>query len=997
MSTIPNLENVVSTPVRVRIPKKSLPIKANTFEGFLAKHVASKEDIDNGMIITNTRIPDRENGTFGGRYSIPDNKYDEFLKLYYNEILLGSKNEHLTEKQRVDEGPILLDLDLKFSYETKKRIYTKDHIFDLICTYLDELKQMYQFDETQNIPIFIFEKDMVNRVEDKGYTKDGIHIIIGLQMSHNVQCILRNRIIARIADVWGDIPITNTWDDVFDSSISKGNSNWQLYGSVKPQHEPYKLKYVYILKKDANSEEIEIVEVEDKRQFLTEGGIYQLSARYPQHPSLFMTSAFLIEYNNNEEIIAATLKSSVKYQSDTPFVSESLFTSSGFTMNDILSVRTYEELQNAKTKFILYLESAKPAMKEAYQYAMTLPASYYGDGSFGQWLRVGWALRNTSNDLFVVWVLFSEQANGFKYSSIRDDLYPRWLTFDINNPAGKTVRSLMHWSKQDSNEKYKAIRAEYVSEYIEETTRMLSDSSSETSSDGSKKINTNRGAGDTALACVLHQMFKDEFMCVGIRGKSWYHFKDHRWCTNDSGTSLRIQISGAMRALYTHKCFEQLAIMNELGLEVTKDTKNNNSVVKKFCDIMDIQKRLGQTSDKDKIMTEAREQFYDSDFMRKLDMETHLLCFTNGVIDFKEKIFRDGRPEDYITKCTNTAYVKLDPIAHKEYVDEINDFMAKLFPNKELNTYMWEHLASTLIGTATEQTTNFYIGEGQNGKSILVNLMEKCLGEYKGEVPLSLLLDKRGKVGGATPEVAILRGIRYAVIQEPSKGDKINEGVMKQLTGGDPLQARMLYGDTFSFIPQFKLIMCSNIFPEIKSNDHGTWRRIRIVDFESKFVDKPDPTDLENPYQFPLDRYIKDKFDVWSPVFTAMLVEIAYKLGGSVKDCEKVMSSSNSYRNKQDYFAEFIVDKIEVSPNGAIPKNMAVNIFKEWYNANNGNKHPSPKDVISYIDKKFGKNKNGLWTGIKIRDDISNNGYCNDGELASELTSDITDIDFSEI
>lgn len=988
---IPNLEENISTPVKVRIPKKSIPAKKQTFEGFLAKHVSSKADIDNGITVTNTRIPDRENGTFGGRYSIPDDKYEEFLKLYYNEVLCGSKDEHLTEKQRLDEGPILLDLDLKFSYETKKRIYTKDHIFDLICTYLDELKQMYQFDDTLDIPIFIFEKDSVNRVEDKGYTKDGIHIIIGLQMSHNVQCILRNRIIARISDVWGDIPITNTWDDVFDSSISKGNSNWQLYGSVKPQHEPYKLKYVYMLKKDASTEEIEIVEVEDKRKFVTESGIYQLSARYPRHPALFMTSAFVVEYNKNEEAVANALSSTAKYQSDVPFVSQSLFTSSEFTMNDILSVRTYEELQHAKSKFMIYLESAKPVMKEAYQYAMTLPVSYYGDGSFGQWLRVGWALRNTSDDLFVVWVLFSEQASGFKYSSIRDDLYPRWVTFDIHNPAGKTVRSLMHWSKQDANEKYRAIRSEYVSEYIEETTRTFSDSSS----GGTKQINTNMGAGDTALACVLHQMYKDEFMCVGIRGKAWYRFKDHRWCTNDSGTSLRKQISGSMCALYTKKAFEQMAIVTELGLHVIDD--RTNIVVKKYLDIQNIRTRLGQTSDKDKIMTEAREQFYDSDFIRKLDMETHLLCFTNGVIDFKEKTFRDGRPEDYITKCTNTAYVKLDPVAHKATVDEINNFMAQLFPNKELNTYMWQHLASTLVGTATEQTTNFYIGEGQNGKSILVNLMEKCLGEYKGEVPLSLLLDKRGKVGGATPEVAILRGIRYAVIQEPSKGDKINEGVMKQLTGGDPLQARMLYGETFSFIPQFKLIMCSNIFPEIKSNDHGTWRRIRIVDFESKFVDKPDPTDTENPYQFPLDRYIKDKFDVWHPVFTAMLVEIAYKLGGSVKDCDKVMSSSNSYRNKQDYFAEFIVDKIEVSPNGAIPKNMAVNIFKEWYNANNGNKHPSPKDVISYIDKKFGKNKGGLWTGIKIRDDFQDGRYYNDGESTGEMTSDITDIDFSEV
>ena len=64
-------------------------------------------------------------------------------------------------------------------------------------------------------------------------------------------------------------------------------------------------------------------------------------------------------------------------------------------------------------------------------------------------------------------------------------------------------------------------------------------------------------------------------------------------------------------------------------------------------------------------------------------------------------------------------------------------------------------------------------------------------------------------------------------MQEPSKGDKINEGIMKELTGGDPVQCRALYSSSKTFIPQFKLAVCTNNLFDITSNDDGTWRNCR--------------------------------------------------------------------------------------------------------------------------------------------------------------------------
>ena len=391
--------------------------------------------------------------------------------------------------------------------------------------------------------------------------------------------------------------------------------------------------------------------------------------------------------------------------------------------------------------------------------------------------------------------------------------------------------------------------------------------------------------------------------------------------------------------------------------------KNRSSKILGIC------QRLGKTTDKKNIMTEAKELFYDGSFLSKLDTNPYLLCFTNGVIDFKNKEFRKGQPEDNISMCTNINYTPLTPAIHQPIIDEINDFMRKLFPEPSLCEYMWDHLASTLSGTSVNQTFNMYIGAGQNGKSVLVDLMSKVLGEYKGDVPLTLVTDKRGKVGGLAPEIVQLKGIRYAVMQEPSKGDVINEGIMKQLTSGkDPIQGRAPYmPETISFLPQFSLVVTCNTLMGVKANDHGTWRRIRACPFKSLFTENPVEGDKEKPYQFKLDKYIDEKFDDWKEVFAAMLVARAFATNGIVKDCDIVMAKSNEYRQSQDYISEFVNDRVVRDVIGKIKKMELNNEFSIWHMANYGGKGPSPKDLHEFMDKEFGRQQNSTWSGVKIR------------------------------
>ena len=250
--------------------------------------------------------------------------------------------------------------------------------------------------------------------------------------------------------------------------------------------------------------------------------------------------------------------------------------------------------------------------------------------------------------------------------------------------------------------------------------------------------------------------------------------------------------------------------------------------------------------------------------------------------------------------------------------------------------------------------------------------MSKVLGDYKGTVPTSLITQNRPSIGSTSSEIAQLRGVRYAVMQEPSKGERINEGIMKEITGGDPIQGRALFKETVTFIPQFKLVVCTNVLFDIATNDDGTWRRIRLCDFMSKFNDSPyineEKFPKENfPYQYLIDKKIDEKFEIWAPILMSMLVNIAFESQGNVKDCSIVLAGSDKYREGQDYLTEFAKEKIMRKHDGKIKKTELLEEFKNWFIMHYGrNNLPKGKEITDYMNKKYGKCNRGKWLNVEI-------------------------------
>ena len=926
-------------------PNANQKSQSSDFVQFQISH-CRKKDQENPGEITNTKIGDSKLGVQGGSYTISDEEYPAFLEMYYDQKVAKGQAEHFTEKQ-LEKGAILVDIDLRFASSVSERLLSQDHIVDLVDGYLGEIQKIYHLDEDTHFPIYVYQKETINRVAEKDITKDGLHLVIGIKADRSTQMYLRSKMVEQTKEMWDGFPITNTWEDVFDDGISKGHTNWQLHGSSKPGYQTYKLVDIYDIKFDPTDGEF----IQHKIPvpfFDQKANIYKLSARYPNHYEPFMRAeiATTIKTQNPQNAKKNTLTNTIV----------SLSKSGPVTINELLSVTCKEQLDGLCNRFLENLPPNEYDIRETFEYAMCLPESYYGEGSYSQWFRAGCALRNTSNNLFICWLALSAKMSTFQYSDVRD-LYAKWLRFDMESQGGLTKRSIMHWVKKDAPDKFYEVRRNSIDYYVELT---LESKIGDIGNSDKRPM----GCGDFDLAMVLYQLMKDQYVCASVKHGIWYQFANHRWKANDSGTTLRKCISEEIRNLYSAKA----AKLMEISAHATDEERAIN-LNKKAQRCIEIITRLGKTNDKKNIMTESKELFYDNKFLESLDINPYLLCFTNGVWDFKEKIFREGRPEDYISMSTNIEYVAIDRSKDAGIMEEINDFMGKLFPVEELKTYMWEHLASTLMGTTPNQTFNNYIGIGQNGKSVLVTLMEKILGDYKGDVPLTLVTQARTKIGGVAPELVALKGIRYAVMQEPSKDDRINEGIMKQLTSGlDQIQARGLYMiDAMKFLPQFKLVVCANYLLDIKSMDHGTWRRIRVVDFLSLFTKTPTDDDPERPYQYMIDENIISKFDKWKHVFMGMLVECVLVTGGLVTDCPTVLASSNAYKQKQDVVSEFINDMVVSSPGKLLSKTQLNQAFAGWHSGTYGSRGPNAKDVHSSMDKQFGKSTSKGWVGIQIK------------------------------
>jgi len=305
----------------------------------------------------------------------------------------------------------------------------------------------------------------------------------------------------------------------------------------------------------------------------------------------------------------------------------------------------------------------------------------------------------------------------------------------------------------------------------------------------------------------------------------------------------------------------------------------------------------------------------------------------------------------------------------------------KRLKNKNPNVYSFKikelekdnYYGFELDGNHRYLMDNFIVTHNSNGKSKLIELFVGAMGNYAIKFPITLLTGKRAASNACNPELVKAKGKRFGYFEEPSENERINAGLMKEFTGGDKVYARALHKDPIEFKPQWKLALLCNDIPEVPPHDTGTWRRMEIVEFKSRFCMNP-----REPNEFAIDTRLSEKLKNWKELFMALLLDkyyLMYKKQG-IKVPTEVIKFTLEFQKQCDIYTDYIIEKLEETKDmdDILDLSEMYDEFKIWYEDTFSNhKYPSKVEFKKYLIKRYGKKivtTKGI-KGFKFKDSVN--------------------------
>jgi putative DNA primase/helicase len=240
-------------------------------------------------------------------------------------------------------------------------------------------------------------------------------------------------------------------------------------------------------------------------------------------------------------------------------------------------------------------------------------------------------------------------------------------------------------------------------------------------------------------------------------------------------------------------------------------------------------------------MMSAAEPFL-SQPLAAFDSHAFLMAAPNGTIELKSQCeLRPSVREDFLSRRLAVKYREGAECPH------FDKFIKRIVPNDGMRAYLQRILGYCLSGSTREQAFFIFYGGGLNGKSTLLNVVRHIMGEYAKVTPITTFLAKREGASGAEHSVDIARlpAVRLVTAVEPPEGARLDEGRIKDITGGETISARDLAKGIIEFRPCMKPVIACNAMPQIRGADHGIWRRIRVFPFMVQIPEDEIDRDLE--------------------------------------------------------------------------------------------------------------------------------------------------------
>lgn len=608
-----------------------------------------------------------------------------------------------------------------------------------------------------------------------------------------------------------------------------------------------------------------------------------------------------------------------------------------------------EKIKNLQVKEKKTYKSLKvsEAINKAREFVKML-APFRAD-DFIEWMKIGWILYNISDgneDGLDLWCEFSSQNEKYD-EAVCIHKWERMVKKDIG------MGTLKFFAKKDNFEAYKEFCEKETEHYVEES---LIGSHSD-------------------IAKILYAEYGTEFKCASYTQKIWFQYRNHVWEQIEDGIFLRKKISSDIVNRFNklgQKCFEDLAS--------EEDKAHANLHSERIKKVQKMVLNLKNSSFKTSIMKEAMEEFYDRKFKQKLDTNPYLIAFKNGVYDLAQNIFRQGIPEDYLSKKLPIIYNQgLD--MNSSSVQNVLKFLEQVFPDKSVRQYFLDITSDIFVGGNRQKIVPVWSGDGDNGKSVTQTIFEKMLGEFAIKLNTTVVTGKKVSSGSANADLARAGGgVRWVVMEEPGGDEEINDGILNNLSGNDSFYARDLFEkgkDGREINPMFILTLICNKFPKLRYNLEATWNRIRVIPFESVFVRSNDPNPAPETYEeqlrekrFHMDPNFAEKIPGMLEAFAWYLLEHRKNIKVRITP-PKVLAATEAHKKKNDIFRQFSEECVIEDKNETLTLIELYAQFKDWHKDSVPyHTLPIKSDVETYFTSYWGEPSRGKkWKGYRLRNE----------------------------
>ena len=664
---------------------------------------------------------------------------------------------------------------------------------------------------------------------------------------------------------------------------------WLLYGSVKDEDKkPYKLTKIY----DYRQSEITL-----EQAFFT----YKI-------------------YDQNEQQIPIT--DNIEYYiprilSIVPYGRETMELKTGLEVIGVEKIKP-KQIRERKPKNPNVNETLKLIQK-------LLPLlSESRAEDHDDWLKVGWIIHSETNGCdegLELWLEFSSRCDEKYDEEACRDLWDKME----DKRDGVSMGTLHYYAKTDSPDGYKDVMKSFRKDDIDDCIR----------------------GGQTDFGELFYKLRNETIKVVSQKSGAFYYWHETKliWKLSETKDALMKLIADEIKPMLVEKAIE---LMKELASTI--DEAQSSSIKAYLAQVQKQITNLKSTTYLNNIVKFYINSFdIDEEFLKHMNKRKDALPIKNGMlIDLRTGELRERTPED---KFSFELKVSYNPDEDCKFENVLKFFNEITQDDKDMIQYYKRFWGYCLTGETSDRSLHVFWGEGKNGKSTLINICKKILGDYYSVLD-ETVMTKTVVSRGPTPELVPLAKCRVATLPESEDGEKINSKRLKTITGDDMITYRDCHCPQTTCETQAKCIMPTNHKPKININDTAVVDRIKLVPFLARFDETPENV-----------KYIQDIYDKHLDEFFTWYVRgaVEWYSGKTLTPVECMTKEKDEFINEQDTFKDFLEETFEpvitrqeydvlqkeLKINNRMPKSVCISMMLD-YNMTTGVRMSKPDITKSF-------------------------------------------------